>query len=110
MKSKKQVYIFLFSGFLLLGFILQNIGLILPAKYLNSPDTTWDIINGTYPWLNVSYLEFGIVRRALIGTALSPLIETHRYILFSLVTLASILTVFFCVGNHLQKKLIGVIY
>ena len=104
MTIKKQVYLFLFLGFFLLGFFLQNIGLILPAKYLNSPGTTWDIINGMYSWLNVSYLEFGIVRRALIGTVLSPLIEIHRYVLFSLLTLISILTVCFYLGKQIQNE------
>ena len=97
---KVHVFSLLLITFFLIGFFLQNIGLLIPKSYLNNPENAWNVIDGMYGWLNVSYFDYGVVRRAFIGTILHPLPEPYRYILFILITVLSISSTYFLLVKY----------
>lgn len=88
-------YFVLFSIlFVTTGFLLQHIGLILPSRLLNAPGNAWNLIGIMESWLHVSYLEVGFIRRAAIGTILSPFSKNTTRVIYFFV---SILCVFYLI-------------
>lgn len=73
-----SLFIFAF----MLGFLLQNPGLIIPVNRTAFPDQVYNFIRNTSPWLEHSYFSDGIVRRVFLGTIFSPIPEPFRQALF----------------------------
>lgn len=68
--------------FTVFGFLLYHISWFIPNKFRNSPDVEYDIYGPMSDWINISWFDFGLIRRALIGTILYPFSDEYKYIAF----------------------------
>lgn len=103
--------------FTTLGFSLQNVGLLLPVKFLNAPENRFNIIDGDAQWLNVSYFQEGLIRRGFAGSSLQVFPENLRYIIYVMLTVVIIASlyaffVYYSFRRHpsITKKIIFYIF
>ena len=108
--NKKYFYSFVEKNFLflsvlsfLLGFLLQHIGIIIPNSYVNAPSNVWVLGGLTESWLNVSYFDEGLVRRAAVGTVLSPFPEDVRSIIYVFISAFSVLFIILALSNRINE-------
>jgi hypothetical protein len=89
--------------FYLFGFLLYHIDWFIPQKLRNTPDMVYGIYGPMSSWVQVSYFDFGFIRRGLVGTILYPFSEQIKLYIF---VATMIVALFIILGglNYLFKK------
>lgn len=86
--------------FFIFGYFLLNIASFLFYGAKSVTSTVYTV----YPWLFVSYFDYGFVRRGMIGTLLSSLPDNKKHIFYVMFVFLSIIVTFYTLYSLYKKS------